>query len=74
MCRHCVNLVEDKDIVHEFMAVGARRLSEMHGVRIRADDIEVTMTISDPRCRFPSDNYGNARKRVYRLLAALGKG
>jgi hypothetical protein len=54
MCKHCENLVEDKDVVHRFFEVGAARLNEMLPKRIgmplhrpvTADDIEApTLTV-----------------------------
>jgi hypothetical protein len=58
MCRHCDNLTEDKQIVHDFMAVAAKRLSEIHDKPISPDDLDVNVTltirqygIADPKCR-----------------------
>lgn len=45
MCRHCKNLTEDKEIVHKFMELGAKRISEKLHRTITADDIEVEMKI-----------------------------
>lgn len=54
MCKHCKNLIEDKDVVHRFSEVGAARLNEMLPKRIgvplhrpvTADDIEPpTLTV-----------------------------
>lgn len=68
MCRHCEKLTEDKQIVHDFMAVGAKRLSEIHGREISPDDLDVAITLT---VAVTNDNpYG---LRGYQLLDEITK-
>lgn len=46
MCKHCEKLVEDKQIVHDFMEVAAIRLSEKHRYPIDPDELDVVINVS----------------------------
>jgi hypothetical protein len=49
MCRHCERIVEypeDKPAVHAFMELSAKRLSELRGQPIGADDIEAEIVVT----------------------------
>ena len=53
MCRHCDRLIEDKQTVHDFMAVAAKRLSEKHKRVLTADDLDITVSFTQPIYRYP---------------------
>src|SRR5262245_53706986 len=68
MCKHCEWLTEDKQAVHDFRVVGAKRLSEIHGREISPDDLEVVVTLTITETR---GGYG--LPQVYKLLDELSK-
>ena len=74
MCRHCENLVEDKELVHQFMELTARRLAEKHPDQdITADDVDIDVRVTVTEWK-PNPWAGTkAQQRVYRLLAEMDK-
>lgn len=72
MCKHCENLNEDRDVVHTFMQVAAKRLQDRHpGITPDDIDIELKVTVREWQ---PNPLAGSeAQRRVYRLLAEFAK-
>lgn len=66
MCRHCEHLIEDKEIVHQFMVVAAKRLSEKVNRPIAPDDVSLHLEIVE--WRPPPDYLVDASKRMTRLV------
>lgn len=71
MCRHCEHLIEDKEIVHNFMALTARRLSEKRGHYIDPDriTIKIELEILEPGPRFTMFQ----KARVIKMLDEMHK-
>ena len=69
MCKHCENLVEDKEIVHAFMERVAKNLSEMHNQKISADDLEIDIHVNIQ----PQGQPLGFSKAGLRMLGAISK-
>lgn len=68
MCRHCQNLVEDRYIVHKFMDIAARRLSEKLGEPVHPNELEVEihlLTVTGPA---PPIDSAERAARVLKML------
>lgn len=80
MCKHCENLVEDKELVHRFFEVAAIRLNEMLPKRIgkplhrpvTADDIQpVTIKVNAVFWNENPFNHTPAAEHVHRMLLEM---
>ena len=69
MCKHCKNLIEDKEIIHAFMQRTAERLSQWHGRYIDPDWISIEIKLE-----LPSDSINDfPSSKVYKLLGDVTK-
>jgi hypothetical protein len=72
LCKHCENLVEDKETVHSFMELTARRLAEKHP-GVTADDIDIEIHVNVTEWKHNPLSLSKSGLRIRRALEEMNK-